>query len=369
MKKQLLINFFDNRPQEKNLKKLLDILKETDLEIIKYFYDIKKDMSRDEIIDFVYNKLTNKVFLSNLIKSFLPDELEILKKVIKAKGHLIVKEKDLLDFSYLTSLFIIDTIKNNDDLIIYMTDDVYNIIKTIDIEKLDNSKLNLRVRDLLYAMVNYYGVVSLDDLSKTYNEFYHEELEINDSLFSLEYRTENISYYNKDDEFFINSGFYEFDESFVELVIKRQKEFDRPQIEYKELLKYADFYFIDKNQPTLEYYEFLKGKVENTIIDDLVAYTQNSLKYSINEIYTIADSLTECGVNFSEPDLYVFMNIITKMYDLSVIYLNNGWKSLDFMKEFGKNNYIDLLEFKEEELHHECGDHCDCHDHDENEKE
>lgn len=368
MKKQLLINFFDDRPEERNLIKLLDILKENDLEIIKYFYDIKKDMTKDEIIKYVYSKLTNQTFLSNLLMSFLPDEIEIIKKVIKANGHMIIKEKDLLDFSYLTSLFIIDTIKNKDELIIYMTDDVYNIIKKLDINKLDNSKINLRVMNLLFAMVNYYGVVSLDDLAKTYEDYYKEKLEINDALFSLEYRSENISYYNKDEEYFINSGFYEFDESFVELVIKRQKEFERPKIELEELLKYTDFYYIDKNEPTLEYYEFLKGKIEDTIIDDIVAYTQNSLKYSINEIYTIADSLTECGIKFSEPNLYVFMNIITKMYDLSKIYLNNGWQSLAFMKEYGKKDYIDLLEFKEE-IPHECSDQCDCHDHHENEKE
>lgn len=368
MEKQLLINFFDNRPEEKNLTKLLNILRSNDLELIKYFYGINKKMSKKSIIEYIYNKLTNIDYLSNLIKALLPDEIKVLKQVIKEKGHMVVKEKDLLDFSYLTSLFLIDTVKDNNNLIIYMTDDVYNIIKKLDINKLDNSKSNLKVKNLLYAMVNYYGVVSLDDLEKKYQEYYQEKLEINNALFTLEYRSENVSYYVKDEEFFINSGFYNFDESFVELVIKRQKEFARPNIELNELLNYADFNYIEKNEPTIEYYGFLKDKIDDTIIDDIVSYTQNALKYSINEIYTIADSLTECGIKFSEPDLYIFMNIITKMYDVSKIYLNNGWQSIAFFKEYGKKDYIDLLEFKEE-LPHECSDQCDCHDHHENEKE
>ena len=58
-----------------------------------------------------------------------------------------------------------------------MTDDVYNIIKKLDINKLDNSKSNLKVKNLLYAMVNYYGVVSLDDLDYSNASRFNEQIQ------------------------------------------------------------------------------------------------------------------------------------------------------------------------------------------------
>ena len=330
-----------NAPLVKDLKELLKVLTIKDLKHIGYLLKLDKlsNKPKKELVNIIYNSLTNKEILTNLIERFTNAELDLLKKLIVNNGTIQDNNISMETYHFLYMTGLVFLFRRNDKFYISMTDDIYNVIKDIN---LDNIYMiveeNTKVYTLLKAMVELYGVVSLDDLDYNYNLYYVKDpldMPINSILFCDRMDNINIKF-KENDLYFIHEMLNDEDlDEMVDYIIDRQETIERKLIKLKDLLKYSNYDYYEVTPSITKFAKYLqKHNLSSDIVDNIIK--------TISHIYRIGNSAVGPSIEMLEAfDLEINQNNVDELieylmeiYNNSRIWIDYGWTPVEMRENY-----------------------------------
>ena len=161
-----------NTPIVKDLKGLLNALVVKDLKHIGELFLINRlsNKPKKELVNIIYNILTNEDKLSEVIERFIDKEFNLLKELMTNKGTIQNNKISMEEYHFLHMLGIIFLFRRDNKFYISITDDVYNIIKKMDLSKFEKIiDENTKAYNLIKAMIELYGVVSYGERDYYYS--------------------------------------------------------------------------------------------------------------------------------------------------------------------------------------------------------
>ena len=303
-----------------------------------FFVNRLSNKSKKELVQIIYNTITNKDKLMMIIHELIDEEYELLNLLMKNKGTL--QNNNIKDeaYHYLYMTGIVFLFRRENKFYISITDDVYKVIEQIDLSKFKTStEKNTKAYNLLKAMVELYGVVSEDDYIQTYNEYY-DYVDYQDIPWeTLRYcpRPDHINLiFNEEDDCYISDLFEKLDtEENIDVIIQRQKEVKRKPISLKELLKYADYTYYEPNDDITSYKNFLKSKkLSNDTIDEIMLTILKLFKLGHSSFDTVISTLVNYGVIKDIKEANTNLNYLIKIFNNTRIWTNNGWTPIELQK-------------------------------------
>lgn len=329
-----------NTPIIKDLKALLNSLS---IQQLKYTGDLffvnrLSNKRKKELVQIIYNTITNKDKLMMIIHELIDEEYELLNLLMKNKGTL--QNNNIKDeaYHYLYMTGIVFLFRRENKFYISMTDDVYKVIEQIDLSKFKTStEKNTKAYNLLKAMVELYGVVSEDDYIQTYNKYY-DYVDYQDIPWdTLRYcpRPNHINLiFNEEDDYYISNLFEKLDmEENIDVIIQRQKEVERKSITLKELLKYADYTYYEPNEDITSYKKFLKSKkISNDTIDEMLLTINKLFKLGHSSFNTVISTLVSYGVIKDIKEANTNLSYLIKIFNNTRIWTDNGWTPIELQK-------------------------------------
>ena len=192
----------------KNVKNLNDILKSltcNELKDIGYLLNINKlsNKRKYELIDIIYNALTNKDELFKVIKRLISNEFTLLKRIIDNNGTLQDNNSNINDYYFLYMIGIIFLFEMDNNFYMSISNEVYNIIKNINLNKFNKIiKDNTKSYKLLKSMLKEEKLISITYFANTYLKKYNinDYMDIPWEPFYYCKRLDNISIIKKDNE-------------------------------------------------------------------------------------------------------------------------------------------------------------------------
>lgn len=317
---------------EVNLKEQLNQLTVKDLRNICDLFNLNNmsNKKKDILIEEVYHTLTNDKMLSMVIPRMIDKEFILLKRIIKNKGT--IKDNTICeeDYYYLYTLGIITIYKKDNNQHISIADYIYNVIKNINLDKFDTIiEENSNVYYLLKAMLELYGVVSLEDLEEIYNKYYNIndkynwDIPMNPFYFTSRLdRIESIKL--KDRIYYVNKILTtEYFEDILSNIINSHNKINRKDLSKQELLKYSDYSYYKETNSIKEFKHYLQDKVPTNKIDNIIINIINIFKLSPGNI-EVAIKMLEV-YNLKEKDNLIIKEYLTNIYDETILWQNNGW--------------------------------------------
>ena len=331
-----------NIPIVKNLKELLDALTVKDLKHIGELFLINRlsNKPKKELVKIIYNTLTNEKKLSEVIERFVDKEFKLLKELVANNGTIQNNEISIQEYHFLYMLGIVFLFKRNNKFYVSMTDDVYNTIKKIDLNKFEKIIAeNTKAYNLVKSMVELYGVVSYGELDYYYSLYYGngKDLDIpNNSLFFCD-RYDNIAdIHTKHNFYFVN---YILDnDTFAPImsdIINRQTTIKRKPIKIDQLLKYLDSDYYEDNNSKRNFKKYLKEKgISDELVEEIILTISKMYKLGNTFIGETFNMLEDYGIEITEENMQEILNYLTDIYNNTRIWLNNGWTPLEMRKEY-----------------------------------
>ena len=200
--------------------------------------------------------------MTNLIERFIDKEFKLLKDLISNKGT--IQDNNIsvetYHFLYLTGLAFI--FRRQNKFYIAMTDDVYNTIKEINLNKIQKIvDENTKVYHLTRSMVELYGAFSYSYLNSCYSLYYGKGKELETSYNALLFceRIDNIDTFNTENNmYFAHKIFRHKDlDNLLDSIISRQEIIRRKPIKPEELLKYSDYDYYEKTEAKNKFKKYL----------------------------------------------------------------------------------------------------------------
>ena len=243
-----------NTPIVKDLKGLLNTLVVKDLKHIGELFLINRlsNKPKKELVNIIYNILTNEDKLSEVIERFIDKEFNLLKELMTNKGTIQNNKISMEEYHFLYMLGIIFLFRRDNKFYISITDDVYNIIKKIDLNKFEKIiDENTKAYNLIKAMIELYGVVSYGEMDYYYSLYYGngQDLDIpNNALYFCDRCDNIVQIHTEHNLYFVNSILdnKKF-ESILNDIVSRQIEIKRKPIKIDALLKYLDNNYYEQN--------------------------------------------------------------------------------------------------------------------------
>ncbi len=340
---QFNLEYACNTPIIKDLKGLLETLSVNDLKNIGRLLHVNRlsNKPKKEVVKIVYSALTDEDKLTNLIENLVDKEFNLLEALMKNKGTIQDNNisVDIYHILYLTGLVFI--FKRADKFYISMTDDIYNVMKKINLKRMRPIiEKNTKVYNLARAMVELYGVVSSSYLDDYYNSYYDEEDSISSSLLFCG-RIDNIDIirdgYNL---YFVHKIFRnrELDQLFND-IISRQEKIKRKNIELEELLKYSDYNYYEETKAKSKFKKYLiKKEIPVDVIEVIIKIISDMYRLGNSYIGASIDMLQECGVKITDKNIDGVIIYLTEIYNNSRIWVNNGWTPIEMRKEYCSNH-------------------------------
>lgn len=326
-----------NTPIIKDLKSLLNTLTVEELKYIGKLFILNRlsNKKKKELVEIIYNELTNKESLSNIINRMIDKEFNLLKQLMKNKGIVQNNYIDIEEYHYLYMTGIAFLFRRNNKFYVSMTDDVYNTIKKIDLSHFEKTVAeNTKSYNLLRAMVELYGVVSEDDFIDSYCEYY-------DHTDYLDIPPETLYFCNRIDRIYrmhtqyncyymasiLCSKEYEF---IVGEIIQRQLEIKRKPITLDELLKYDDYYSYEENTSITKFKNYLATKnVSKNIIEEIIIYVITIFKLGHSHIDIVLAMLEDHGIEINEHNIQIIINYLINIFNNTRVWVNNGWTPIE----------------------------------------
>ena len=331
-----------NTPIIKDLKGLLNALTLKDLKHIGDFFLINRlsNKPKKELVNIIYNTLTNEKKISEVIERFVDKEFNLLKELMINKGIIQNNKISMDEYHFLYMLGIIFLFKQNGKFYLSMTDDVYNIIKKIDLSKFNKTiEENSKVYNLVKSMVELYGVVSYGELGYYYSLYYGNDDDIdipNNALFFCD-RLDNMKQIHTEHNLYFVNFILNNDEleSLLDDIVNRQASIKRKPIKIDELLKYLDSNYYEENTPIIKFKNYLKSKnISNEIIEEIILTISKMYRLGNTFIEITFDMLQEYGLEISEKNMQEVLNYLTEIYNNTRIWVNNGWTPIEMRKNY-----------------------------------
>lgn len=329
-----------NTPIVKDLKGLLNALVVKDLKHIGELFYINRlsNKPKKELVNIIYNTLTNEKKLSEAIESFVAKEFNLLKELMTNKGTIQNNKVSMKEYHLLYMLGIVFLFKQNNQFYISMTDDVYNTIKKIDLNNFDKIiEENTRFYNLVKSMVELYGVVSYGELDCYYTLYYGngEDLDIPNNALLFCDRCDNIEkIHTEHNLYFVNSILYNSKlESILDDIVNRQKEIKRKPIKIEELFKYLDCNYYEENISKVKFKKYLKEKnISDEVVEEIILNISKMYRLGNTFVGVTFDMLQEYGVEISEKNMQEILNYLIEIYNNTRVWTNNGWTPIEMRK-------------------------------------
>ena len=326
-----------NTPIIKDLKRLLETLTVKDLKNIGNLLYVNKLSNKPKkvIVEIIYNSLTNKETLVNLIERFIDEEFNLLKDLMKNKG--IIQDNNIsvevYHLLYITGLVFI--FKRENKFYISMTDDVYKTIKTIDLKSI--SKIideNTKVYNLVKSMVELYGIVPYSCLDYYYSLYYGNgnELDIPNNALLFCDRFDNIdTIHVEHDIYFVHKILCHRDlEQILDDIVERQKMIKRKPIKLEELLKYSNYNYYENTEAKNKFKKYLKNKnITSDIIEVIIKIISDMYRLGNAYIGVSMEMLQDYGIEITEKNSQEILDYLIEIYNNSRIWINNGWTPVE----------------------------------------
>ncbi len=333
-----------NTPIIKDLKELLKTLTVKDLKNIGDLLYVNRlsNKPKKEIVEIIYNALTNKEKLINLIERFIDKEFNLLKDLIKNKGtiqnnNISVEVYHLL---YITGLVFI--FKKENRFYISMTDDVYNTIKIIDLKSI--SKIideNTKVYNLVKSMVELYGIVPCRYLNYYYSLYYGNGNELdtpNNALLFCDRVDDIDTIHVEHDIYFVHKILRHRDlEQILDDIVERQEIIKRKPIELEELLKYSNYDYYEETKAKNKFKKYLRKKnISSDVIEIIIKIISDMYRLGNTYIGVSIEMLQDYGVEITERNLQEILDYLIEIYNNSRIWINNGWTPIEMRENINK---------------------------------
>lgn len=336
------LTYAANTPIIKNLKGLLETLVVKDLKNIGNLLHVSglSNKPKKEIVKIIYNALTDKDKLTNLIERFIDKEFNLLKDLIQNKGTIQDNNisVDAYNFLYVTGLIFI--FRRENKFYVSMTDDVYDVVKEIDLEQLQTIiDENTKVYNLVKAMVELYGVVSYSEVVDYYSLYYGngDKLDIpNNALFFCE-RNDNISPINLNyHTYFVHNIFLMHDlDDILDQIITRHLEVKRKPIKLEDLLKYSNYDYYEETDAKNKFKLYLKKKnISSSNIEIIIKAISDMYRLGNDFIMGSFKLLIDYGLKLTESNYKETLHYLEEIYNNTRIWSNNGWTPIEMRKEY-----------------------------------
>ena len=218
------------------------------------------------------------------------------------KGTIQNNKISMEEYHFLHMLGIIFLFRRDNKFYISITDDVYNIIKKMDLSKFEKIiDENTKAYNLIKAMIELYGVVSYGEMDYYYSLYYGngQDLDIpNNALYFCD-RCDNIVQIHTDHNlYFVNSILdNEKFESILDDIVSRQIEIKRKPIKIDALLKYLDNNYYEDNDSKRKFKKYLANKgIQNEKIEEIILIISKMYRLSNMFISTTFNMLENYGL-------------------------------------------------------------------------
>lgn len=331
-----------NTPIVKNLKGLLETLTVSDLKNIGGLLHVNRlsKVPKKELVKIIYSAITNKDKLTDLIERFIDKEFNLLKDLMYNKGTIQDNNisMEVYHFLYMTGLVFL--FRRENKFYISMTDDVYSVIKKIDLRKIQKIvDENTKVYNLVRSMVELYGVFSYSYLDYYYSLYYGngEELDApNNALLFCE-RADNIDIiHTEHNMYFVHKILQHRDlEPLLDEIVSRQETIKRKPIKLEELIKYSDYNYYEQTESKSKFKKYLKKKnIPSDIIEVIIKIMSDMYRLGNKYVGASIEMLQDYGVEVTEQNAQEILNYLMEIYNNSRIWLNNGWTPIEMRKEY-----------------------------------
>ena len=333
---QLNLQNATNTPIVKDLKELLNALVVKDLKHIGELFLINRlsNKAKKELVNIIYNTLTNEDKLSEVIERFIDKEFNLLKALMNNKGTIQNNKISIEQYHFLYMLGIVFLFRRDNKFYISMPDDVYNVIKKMDLSKFEKIvEENTKVYNLARAMIELYGVVSYEEMDYYYSLYYGngEKLDIPNNALYFCNRCDNIvQIHTNHNLYFVNSILdNEKFEPILDDIVSRQMEIKRKPIKIDDLLKYED------NDSKRKFKNYLrKNGVSDEQIEEIILNISKMYRLGNTFIGSAFGMLEDYGIEVTEDNMQKILNYLTDIYNNTRIWNNNGWTPIEMRKEY-----------------------------------
>ena len=331
-----------NSPIVKDLKGLLETLNVSDLKHIGELLHINRlsNKPKKELVKIIYSALIDRDKLLNVIERFIDKEFNLLKDLIINKGTIQDNNISMEAYHFLYMVGIVFLFRRDNKFYISMTDDVYNVIKKIDLNNVQKIvDENTKVYNLVRSMVELYGVFSYSYLDYYYNLYYGngEEVDVpNKSLLFCE-RADNIDIiHTQHNMYFVHKILQRRDlEPLLDDIVLRQESIKRKEFKLEELLKYCDYNYYEETESKNQFKKYLKSKnIPSDDIDNIIKIISDMYRLGNKYISASIKMLQDYGVEVIENNMQEILNYLTDIYNNSRIWTNNGWTPIEMRKNY-----------------------------------
>ena len=335
-----------NTPIVKDLKELLATLTVSDLKNIGGLLYVNRlsNKPKKELVKIIYNALIDKDKLTDVIERFIDKEFELLKKIMSNKGTIQDNNISMEVYHFLYMVGMVFLFRRENKFYISMTDDVYNVIKEIDLNKIQKIvDENTKVYNLVRSMVELYGVFSYSYLDYYYSLYYGngEELDApNNALLFCE-RVDNIDIiHTEHNMYFVHKILNHRDlEPLLDDIVSRQESIKRKPIKLEELLKYADYDYYEETESKNKFKKYLKKKdIPSDIIEVIIKIISDMYRLGNNFVGSSIEMLQDYGVEVTEKNAQEILGYLMEIYNNSRIWVNNGWTPIEMRVNFKETN-------------------------------
>ncbi len=339
---QLNLQNATNTPIVKDLKELLNALVVKDLKHIGELFLINRlsNKAKKELVNIIYNTLTNEDKLSEVIERFIDKEFNLLKALMNNKGTIQNNKISIEQYHFLYMLGIVFLFRRDNKFYISMPDDVYNVIKKMDLSKFEKIvEENTKVYNLARAMIELYGVVSYEEMDYYYSLYYGngEKLDIPNNALYFCNRCDNIvQIHTNHNLYFVNSILdNEKFEPILDDIVSRQMEIKRKPIKIDDLLKYLDNNYYEDNDSKRKFKNYLrKNGVSDEQIEEIILNISKMYRLGNTFIGSAFGMLEDYGIEVTEDNMQKILNYLTDIYNNTRIWNNNGWTPIEMRKEY-----------------------------------
>lgn len=331
-----------NTPIVKDLKGLLNALVVKDLRHIGELFLINRlsNKPKKELVNIIYNALTNEDKISEVIERFIDKEFNLLKELMNNKGTIQNNKISMEQYHFLYMLGIVFLFRRDNKFYISITDDVYNIIKKIDLSKFEKIiDENTKAYNLIKAMIELYGVVSYGEMDYYYSLYYGngEDLCIPSNALYFCDRCDNVvRIHTEHNLYFVNSILdNEKFKPIMDDIVSRQMEIKRKPIKIDDLLKYLDNNYYEDNESKRKFKKYLSKKgVLDEQIEEIILNISKMYRLGNTFIGATFGMLEDYGIEVTEDNMQEILNYLTDIYNNTRIWNNNGWTPIEMRKEY-----------------------------------
>ena len=312
------------------LNELLNACSDDELKKINSVLKASHDEDREGLIRRISFLLNDKMTLIKLINRLVEKEFLLMKKLIRYNGMMEVDYGfDVSAIDALVQSGLIFRKHEEDRELMIVSQEVFNILRKIRFDAYeDNVDNNNRIYNLMCAMVELYGIVSIYEVIDYYNRFYRTREEPIDNLdleffFSFRRKNDITVYHEKNRLYFIHTKI-RHNNGLRQNIQAVKKKYAPAILDRRTLLKYRDpdYYEVTEEIWILTQFmifRFSRDKVEKFLVDLVHMFKENKTS---DHIFSL---LEKYDMELEEEDESEFYQLVTDAYKTMRLWINCGY--------------------------------------------